>query len=89
MSLRSRIAKVERVLAERKRKVDVANCVCKRIVAGYSGSAKELEAELRGTCPVHGFLLVDHIVPVEFVCGPAASDNEKEKTRREGPSSIR
>jgi len=71
MSLRGRIAKLERVLAERKlaerkKKDDLVNCVCGKVVVAFPNQVDKLRAELEGTCPVHGVLHVSQIVRVTY-----------------------
>lgn len=76
MSLRQRLAKVERLLAERKKKVDLADCRCGKPVIALAGQAKELEAELNGTCPTHGFLRVGRLSHLVFGDKPEDADPE-------------
>jgi hypothetical protein len=83
LSLRQRLAKVERVLAERKRKVDLADCRCGKPVITLAGQAKELEAELNGTCPTHGFLRVGTVIHLGAGELPEDPESVKEERRRE------
>lgn len=82
MSLRKRIARVERALAERKKELDLADCRCGKVVGAIPGQAKELAAKLNDTCPVHGFLRVFRIMTIRFPGGRSESESEKEERER-------
>jgi hypothetical protein len=51
-SLSKRLAKVERELAERVRRKELAHCVCGGAIR--AALPEEFEAEMSRTCPVHG-----------------------------------
>jgi hypothetical protein len=45
------LAKVERKLASKARREELANCICKEVTLVLPDQAEEFEAEMNQTCP--------------------------------------
>lgn len=66
-SLRKRLAKVERDLADRARREEYANCNCREMTHAMPGEEEEFEAEMNLPCPSHGFRRLGRIMRIVFV----------------------
>ena len=66
-SLRKRLAKVERKMADIVRREELANCNCKQssdFTVLSDDGAEEFEAEMNLPCPAHGFRRLGRIMHV-------------------------
>jgi hypothetical protein len=64
-SLSKRVAKVERKLAERVRRKELAHCVCGGVIT--AALPEEFEAKMSRTCPVHGLRRVAILVIIDII----------------------
>jgi hypothetical protein len=77
--LRKRLAAIEQRLAEMERREELANCNCKDRTSACAAMLEEFEAEMKVTCPTHGFRRLGQITRLSFVepdgteCGNTAS----------------
>ena len=87
MSLRRRIAKAEKALANRKKQQELANCVCGGVVTAIPGQAEEFEAEINRTCPAHGYRRIGHLIRVQWVDSERnlarTSERKRERDRQD------
>lgn len=63
--LSRRLAEVEHRLADKVRRENLANCVCREITV--ASAAREFEAEMNLYCPAHGLRRLGQIVHVLFI----------------------
>jgi hypothetical protein len=65
---RKRLEKLEQQVAEIKRRDSPAKCNCRN--STFVASAEFFEAEMKQTCPVHGFRRLGkiHVFEVQIVC---------------------
>ena len=78
MSLRKRLGKVEKTLANM-----VGPCSCKVVTVAIPNEAEELKAEMDETCPVHGVRRLGQIIRVSFVAPDSCPENEKDSLRQD------
>jgi hypothetical protein len=67
MSLRKRLARVERTLADTAKRKEEAGCNCRLLTAASSRNPAEFEAEMNLPCPVHGIRHLGQLMVVTFV----------------------
>ncbi len=67
-SLSKRLAEVEQQVAERTKREELANCICRTSKPGtFAHNAEKFEAEMNRTCPVHGLRRLGDVIAVTFV----------------------
>ena len=66
-----RLAKIERQLIDRARRVDLANCNCRKVTIFHPSKPEEFEAEKNKPCPAHGVRQLGMIVHIEYMGRPS------------------
>jgi hypothetical protein len=85
--LKTRLVKLERKQAARRRREKPANCNCRQSTSDYSypdiSGAKEFEAEMNLPCPAHGFRSLGRLTSIRIVdrYHPVVEDPELDKLR--------
>jgi predicted component of type VI protein secretion system len=64
-NLSRRLAKIEREMAEKVRRKELANCICRDLTVAFA--SEEFEAEMNLPCPAHGLRRLGQIIAVEGV----------------------
>lgn len=67
MSLRKRLARVERALANTAKQKEQASCICRDITTADTHNPGEFEAEMNRPCPAHGVRQLGRIMVFVWV----------------------
>ena len=74
-SLETRLANLERCVADLARQVESANCTCELGTLALSSQPEKFEAEMNSPCPVQGFRRLGMILKIRFVNGDGSRDS--------------
>jgi hypothetical protein len=85
MSLRTRLVRVEKKVADREERKRLANCTCHASTSVSPLTIREFEADMNLPCPAHGVRQLGRICEMRFV---KAIDGRADTTSPKGSASV-